>query len=277
MCSKAVKECETKDAIGGILSDEQATNFRALAARANYLALDRPDLAFSTQELCRAFSRPTTVDVEALKRMVRYLVHYPRLFWHYKWGQGGEHIDAYCDTDFAGCRKARRSTSGGVLAMGGRILRHWSTTQPTIALSSGEAELSGIIKAASMGLGFQSLAADMGMQLKLRIHTDSMAVIGICRRRGLGKVRHISVGDLWMQERVKNGDFEVLKSLGSENPADIFTKFIERPILDNMLTKLNPFHDDGRASSAPQVAAIPYLIQCITSRKLKQLPRVPLG
>ena len=110
--TKAVKECEVRDAVGGILSDEQATNFRALAARANYLALDRPDVAFSCKELRRAFSKPTE-DVRALKRCVRYLVHNPRLIRHYQWGRGADCIDIYADTDFAGCRRTRRSTSGG--------------------------------------------------------------------------------------------------------------------------------------------------------------------
>ena len=201
--TKAVKECETSDAVGSVLSDEQATNFRALAARANYLALDRPDLAYASEELCRAFSRPTTSDVEALERMVRYLMHRRRRVWQYEWCNADDAIDVYADTDFAGCKKTRRSTSGDVLTMGKHTLRHWSVTQPTIALSSGEAELSGIVKAATMGLGFQSLAADMGLALPLRIHTDSLAAIRICRRRGLGKVRHITVGDVWVQERIK--------------------------------------------------------------------------
>ena len=103
------------DAKGGVLSEEQATNYRALAARANCLALDRPDLAFTAKEKCRAFSKPTTEDVEALKRMVRYLVHRPRLIWRYDWGCGADSIDIYGDTDFAGCRRTRRSTSGGIL------------------------------------------------------------------------------------------------------------------------------------------------------------------
>ena len=62
-----------------VLSKTQKTTFRALSARANYLALDRPDIAYSAKELCRAFANPTTRDVERLKRLVRYLVHSPRI------------------------------------------------------------------------------------------------------------------------------------------------------------------------------------------------------
>ena len=81
------------------------------------------------------------------------------------------------------------------------MVRHWSATQSTIALSSGEAELIGIVKGAANGLGFQSLAADLGIPLTLNILSDATAAIGICRRRGLGKVRHIAVSDMWIRER----------------------------------------------------------------------------
>ena len=100
------------------MPDDQATNFRALAARANYLALDRPDLAYSSKELCRAFARPTTTDVIALKHMVRYLLHQKRLVWFFPWGNPTNIVDVYVDTDFAGCHRTRRSTSGGAIKIG---------------------------------------------------------------------------------------------------------------------------------------------------------------
>ena len=86
------------------MSEEQATNFRALAARANYLALDRPDVAFAGKELCREFAHPTTADVEALYHLVRYLTHHPRLTYFFPWGGDTDVVDVMVDTDFAGCK-----------------------------------------------------------------------------------------------------------------------------------------------------------------------------
>ena len=71
--AKAVNNWETS-VDGPDLTPEDETSFRALAARANYLALDRPDIAFATKELCRHFSKPTEEAVLALMRLVRYLV-----------------------------------------------------------------------------------------------------------------------------------------------------------------------------------------------------------
>ncbi len=62
-------------------------------------------------------------------------------------------IHTWVDTDYAGCTKTRRSTSAGVLNYGSHVIKTWSVTQKNLALSSGEAEYSGIVKGASVSLG----------------------------------------------------------------------------------------------------------------------------
>ena len=92
---------------------------------------------------------------------------------------------------------------------GCHLVKHWSLTQSTVTLSSAEAELSGIAKGASISLGLISIAADLGFKWSLSLHTDATAAIGIARRRGLGKVRHLAVADLWVQEQVRTGAFSL--------------------------------------------------------------------
>ena len=134
---------------------------------------------------------------------------------------------------------------------GSHPVKHWSTTQTTIALSSGEAELGGICRGASIALGLQSLARDLGIDLKVQIFTDATAAIGICRSRGLGKIRHLHVADLWVQDRLKRGDFTLTKVAGSDNPADILTKHVSRDIMLKHMTNMGILVEDGRAGSAP--------------------------
>ena len=55
------------------LPQQEHARFRALAARANYLAADRPDVMFAAKEVCRLMAKPTDVAMGALKRMGRYL------------------------------------------------------------------------------------------------------------------------------------------------------------------------------------------------------------
>ena len=225
--------------------------YRALSARILYLSLDRPELAFAAKELCRHFAHPTKAGVEALKRAARFLIGLPRLVWHFPFQADIDHMRVFVDTDFGGCVHTRRSTSGGIAMLGTHSLKHWSTTQSTIALSSGEAELSGICKGASTALGLQALALDLGIKLRIEILTDATAAIGICRRRGLGKIRHLHVSDLWIRDRLKTGDFKLSKVAGADNPADILTKHVTKDIMRRHMEAMNLHPEGGRASSAP--------------------------
>ena len=153
---------------------------------------------------------PNKNSCNRLKRVARYLIGKPRLVYNYRWGDGVSKDDCFdicVDTDFAGCKESRRSTSGGVCLLGKSNVKHWSKTQSTIALSSGEAELHGIAAGITQGLGMQSIARDLGISIGIRIHTDATAALGICRRRGLGKIRHLDVTDHWCQERFEMEPF----------------------------------------------------------------------
>ena len=57
----------------------EASTYRALVARCNYLAMDRADLQYAVKELCKAMSNPTIGDKKALKRVGRYLIGRPRM------------------------------------------------------------------------------------------------------------------------------------------------------------------------------------------------------
>ena len=113
--------------------------FRALSARANDLSQDRPDINYASKELCREFAVPNKNSVLELKRLVRYLCGLPRLVYEYPWlDTPPDSLDIFFDTGVADCVSTRRSTSGGAIMLGSHCIRHWSTTQTNISLSSGE-------------------------------------------------------------------------------------------------------------------------------------------
>ena len=177
-------------------------------------------------------SAPRQADWAALVRVIEYLKAEPRLVYRYKWRQECG-ISVYVDTDVAGCLETRRSKSGGCAFRGSHLIKHWSSTQKVLTLSSGEAELTGIVKGATEALGLKSLSADLGRETDLKMHADSSAAIGICKRAGTGRGRHLETGQLWVQERLRNGDFSLYKVLGTKNPADILTKHVPRDTLDS--------------------------------------------
>ena len=118
------------------------------------------------------------------------------------------------------------------------MVKHWSATQKAITLSLGEAELGGVVKGAGEGLGLQSLGQDLRIHCALEVHADSAAAIGICRRSGVGRVRHLAVGQLWVQERLRDGNFTLHKVSGPDNPADLLTKHLEAATLQKHLRAL---------------------------------------
>ena len=99
---------------------DQHTIFRALAARANYLAADRPDIMYSAKEVCRMMAKPTGVAMNALKRLARYLKARPRLVFSFDFQSAATW--EVCDTNWAGCRRTRNSTSGGRLRLSHHVL-----------------------------------------------------------------------------------------------------------------------------------------------------------
>ena len=71
------------------LDPGRAQLFRAAAARANYMSMDRPDLAFPAKELCRRMAAPVEGDIRALRRLCQYLLAEPRMVYFFRWQRGG--------------------------------------------------------------------------------------------------------------------------------------------------------------------------------------------
>ena len=221
------------------LDSTRATQYRALVARANYLAVDRVDLQFPVKELARKMSSPSETDWDRLVRLARYLRGRPRLVMGYPYQPEGDHVVAYTDSDWAGCRRTRRSTSGGCVSIGAHCLKAWSRTQAIVALSSGEAELYASVKGSAELLGIQAMLKDLGIDARADLLADASAALGIIRRMGLGKTRHVDVNWLWVQEKHKEKAIHYGKVKGEANPADLFTKGLGGDEIDKHVNALN--------------------------------------
>ena len=137
--------------------------------------------------------------------------------------------------------------------LGQHCCKNWSSTQAIIALSSGEAEFYGVVKASSIGLGCQAVLRDMGVSVQLRVHTDAEAARGIASRVGLGKTRHVAVHLLWVQERVRSGDITLLRVRGDSNVADLLTKHLDSAKMNKFLELLGAKFSEGRSGVTPMV------------------------
>ena len=138
---------------------------------------------------------------------------------------------------------------------GSHLIKSWSVNQSVIALSSGEAEYYALVKSASISMGVQSLCRDLGVLCDepIDIKSDASAAIGICNRIGLGKVRHIEVNQLWLQEKVTGGKITVTKVGTQENLADAMTKAIDSESIQKHLIRINAETRSDRHRLTPKL------------------------
>ena len=113
-------------------------------------------------------------------------------------------------------------------------------------MSSAEAELIALVKCSAELLGIRSMYKDWGITASGVIYADSSAALAIANRKGAGKLRHIHVSSLWIQEK-QDHELEFRKVLGIENPADLMTKYLVRDKVDACMSKLKQARMEGRA------------------------------
>ena len=217
------------------------------------MSLDRPDLQYASKEASRYMAMPRKNDWDLIKRIGQYLRHRPRATFMYAFQSEPTEFTVFSDTDWAGDRKTRKSTSGGVILHGSHFIKGWSRQQSLIALSSAEAELYGAVKASSEALGLRSNAMDLGMKRRVRLYADASAALGIIHRQGLGKLRHVDTHALWVQQAALTKKIEYIKIAGPLNPADAFTKHLSEPQRQLHFSNCAVEFLEGRAAIAPKV------------------------
>ena len=124
--------------------------------------------------------------------------------------------------------------------MGEHCIKTWSSTQSSPALSSCEAEYYAMVDGATRVLGLQAAAKELGIvvgDVEVRVSTDSSAAKSYASRRGAGRVRHVEVKQLWLQQAVAEGRFKLLKVDGAQNPADTLTKYRGLPDYQQLLAR----------------------------------------
>jgi hypothetical protein len=93
------------------------TLYRSMIGSLLYLTASRPDIMFSVCMCARFQSNPKKAHIHAVKRILRYLKHTPSVGLWYPKGATFDLI-GYSDSDYAGCKIDRKSTSGGAICLG---------------------------------------------------------------------------------------------------------------------------------------------------------------
>ena len=85
------------------------------------------------------------------------------------------------------------------------------------------------------------------------VYADSFNALAIANREGAGKLRHIHISTLWIQEKQDLHQLEMRKDLGRDNPADLMIKYLTRSAIDTHPQFMGHHRADGRAQAGLQV------------------------
>ena len=131
------------------LAGRDVTRFRGLAARINYLALDRSAIQFASKEVCREMCKPTRRSLNRLTHLARDLIARPRVIWQFAYQYWPKGLVVNVDSNWAGCRRTRKSTSGGIYQLG---LPHAQDLEQNAGSHSQELRRSRVIWCGTWGL-----------------------------------------------------------------------------------------------------------------------------
>ena len=133
-------------------------------------------------------------------------------------------LDANTDTDHASCVETRRSTTCGTFQFDSCPFFAFARRQAVLSTSSGEAELYGGSSTLMEGSDIRALLLWYGYSAQYSLYTDSFAAKSMMCREGLGRVKHLDIRALWVQQERFRGNLSVRKVVGLKNVADLGTK-----------------------------------------------------
>eukprot|EP00971_Amphidinium_carterae_P344215 6484464-Amphidinium_carterae.1 len=210
------------------LSAQNTYRYRKCVGLLRFLRRYRGDLNFAVKELSKALSKPSQHDMARLKKTARYLKGSESLArWFPSLLADSDELFCYVDSDWAGDKMSRQSTSSYMISYGGCNLVDSSKSQVPIATSSGEAEWYGACGGTSEAIFMHKVVEFIfNKKIRLVVFTDSTVCKSIGNRQGCGKIRHLETRSLWLQQWIKSKRLYMRKIDGKLNPADLGTKVL---------------------------------------------------
>ena len=129
-------------------------------------------------------------------------------------------------------------------------IKSWSITQKRVTLSSAEAELGALVKTSAGTIGILQMAEGLGDHVTAEVYVDSSAALSVTQRKGTGKMRHVRIGQLWVQEAAELEELRFRMVKGEETPADLGTKHLTWTKIDELISKISLREAEGRADQS---------------------------
>ena len=187
------------------LEGERRAMCRTVVGKLLCMCQERADVMYSVKETARKVTCPTPSDEMNLKRIVRHLKGAP---------SGKSLIEIITPSRFV----------GGVVQWGNATLTAWSRTQQTVSLSSAEAELYALTTGVAEDMVTTHLLQELGHEVILMNHVDSQSAKAWASKRGLGRMKHVMLKYMYVQDAVGKKLTNLAYINTKQNKADLMTK-----------------------------------------------------
>ena len=212
---------------GDILVDQR--EYQSIVGSLMYAMLcTRPDLAFAISQLSQFNSKPTSGHYAAAKHVLRYLKGTSNLTITY--GKDIMMLELYSDSDYAS-NEDRKSISGYIGMLCGGAISWQSKKQPTVALSTTEAEYMALVQATKESIWIQRLLRELGRTTEDHkvIYGDNQGSIALANNPQYhARTKHIDIQYHFIRECVENGQIQLEYCPTEDMIADGLTKALTK-------------------------------------------------
>jgi hypothetical protein len=214
--------------------------YRSMIGSLLYLCASRPEIMLSVCMCARYQSDPRECHLVAVKRILRYLVSTPCFGIWYPKGSTFDLI-GYSDSDYAGCKVDRKSTSGMCQFLGRSLVSWSSKKQTSVALSTAEVEYVAAGQCCAQLLWMRQTLRDFGYNLsKIPLLCDNESAIRMADNPvEHSRTKHIDIRHHFLRDHQQKGDIEVFHISTENKLADIFTKPLDEKTFCRLRSKLN--------------------------------------
>ena len=158
------------------------SKYRGMTGSLLYLTASRPDIMFSVCMCARYQACPKESHLSAVKRIMRYLIGTCNMGLWYPKGASCSLL-GYSDSDFAGCKLDRKSTSGTCHFLGNSLISWHSKKQVSVALSTVEAEYVAAGSCCAQILWLKTQLEDYGIHLHhIPLKCDNTSAINLTKK-----------------------------------------------------------------------------------------------
>jgi hypothetical protein len=222
----------------GKLIDQKV--FRSMIGSLLYLCASRPDITPSVCICARFQANPKECHLMAVKRIFRYLVHTPNLgLWYPK----GSTFDLlrYSNSDYAGCKVDRKSTTGTCQFIGRSLVSWRSNKQNLVALSTAEAEYVAVGTCCAQLLWMKQTLSDYDCEFsKIPLLCDNESAIKLANSPVQhSRTKHIDIQHHFSRDHEAKGDTALRHVSTKRQLADIFTKLLDEQRFCALRIELN--------------------------------------